>query len=347
MPASQFQYILRGEITANSPIAVSYVGLNGKLPRTPHGEVFLNSGTLRGPLRKAALRVAKEQVPGSLGLQELYMLGEGVDTTREVNNESGKHYDPAAEKHLRETNLILDMFGRWRLAGQLTVSPLRTAADNVIQAGQGVRHDQFERDPSLVEWLSEEDQDALRDMMASASESMADIAPLQAEIKQLKAKSRKTDNREDKTQLWKQIENLEGDIKALRESRKGADQSIKHPIDGYEAIAPGSTLSSTLKLRNVSEASLGLLLETLIVFSRNPVIGGHQGAGGTIEARWAVYRRDAGSLQAEEIGEVTLDELGIQLAGDALEAARAAFRAAIPHQDLSCYLLEQAKQRGQ
>ena len=99
------------------------------------------------------------------------------------------------------------------------------------------------------------------------------------------------------------------------------------------------------QLRNVTEASLGLLLETLIVFSRNPSLGGHQGAGGSIEAHWTVYRRDAGSLQAEEIGEIALDELGIQLAGDALDAARAAFRAAIPHQDLSCYLLEQAGEK--
>lgn len=342
MPALKHQYLLRGEITATAPLSVSYVGLDGRLPRTPHGEAFLNSGTLRGPLRKAALRVAREQITDRLSIQALYMLGEGVDTTREVNNEVGKYYYPAAEQRLRETNLILDMFGRWRLAGQLSVSPLRTATGNVIKAGQGTRHDQFERDASLVEWLSEEDQAALREMMASATASMADIAPLQAEIRELKAQSRKTDDREAKARLWQQIERLEAEIKALRESRKGAEHSIQHPIEGYEAIAPGSVLSSTLTLRNVAEASLGLLLETLIVFSRHPVIGGHQGAGGTIEARWTVYRRDAGSLQAEEIGEVTFDELGIQLSGDALEAAREAFRAAIPHQDLSCYLLEQA-----
>lgn len=274
------------------------------------------------------------------------MLGEGVDTTREVNNESSKYYDPAAEQALREANLILDMFGRWRLAGQLSINPMRTADYNVMRVGQGVRHDQFERDPSLVEWLSEEDQDALRKMMASASESMDEIAPLKDEIKQLKARSRKTDDKAEKERTWKQIERLEADIKGIRESRTGAEHSIKHPLDGYEAIAPGSVLSSTLKLRNASEASLGLLLETLIVFSRNPVIGGHQGAGGSIEARWTVYRRDPGSLRAAEIGEIVLDELGIQFTGQGLEAAREAFRQAIPQQDLSCYLLEQAKARG-
>ena len=66
MSAPKHQYLLRGEITATAPLSVTYVGLDGKLPRTPHGEVFLNSGTLRGPLRKAALRVAKEQVNDAL-----------------------------------------------------------------------------------------------------------------------------------------------------------------------------------------------------------------------------------------------------------------------------------------
>ena len=231
------QYILRGHITAIDPISVSYIGLDGKLPRTPHGEAFLNSGTLRGPLRKAALHVAKEQITHALGIQELYMLGQGVDTTREVNNETAKAYDPAAERRLRETNLLLDMFGRWRLAGQLSVSPMLTPVANVIQVGQSVRHDQFERDSSMVSWLPEEQQAELFEMMASATESMADIGPLQAEIKSLKAAGRKTERPEDKRKLWAQIEALDGQISEIKEARKGAEHSVKHPIEGHEAIA--------------------------------------------------------------------------------------------------------------
>lgn len=339
------QYILRGHITAVDPISVSYLGMDKKLPRTPHGEAFLNSGTLRGPLRKAALRVAKEQISDALGLQELYMLGQGVDTTREVNNETTTTFDPTAEVLLRERNLILDMFGRWRLAGQLSVSPMLTPVDNVIQAGQSVRHDQFERDASLVSWLPEEQQAELFEMMASAAASMADIGPLQAEIKSLKATSRKTERPEDKRQIWAKIDALEVQVSEIKEARKGADQSIKHPIEGHEAIAPGSTLTSTLKLRNATPASLGLLLESLAVFSRDPTLGGYRGAQGTIKATWRVYRRTAGELSAVEIGTVSLDELGIQLEGEALQSAREAFAAAIPEQDLSCYLLAQAKQR--
>ena len=92
-------------------------------------------------------------------------------------------------------NLFVSYVG---LDGKQTRTLLSSAAGNVILAGQGTRHDQFEHDASLVEWLSEEDQEALRDMMASASTSMTDIAPLQAEIKQFKAQSRKTDEPEEK-----------------------------------------------------------------------------------------------------------------------------------------------------
>ena len=84
------------------------------------------------------------------------------------------------------------------LDGKQPRTPLHTAAGNVILAGQGTRHDQFEHDASLVEWLFEEDQEALRDMIASASTSMTDISPPQAEIKQFKAQSRKTDEPEEK-----------------------------------------------------------------------------------------------------------------------------------------------------
>lgn len=85
-----YAYTLKGQLLAQTAIAVSYVDLEGKLPRTPHGQTYLNGGSFRGPPRKAALNVALREVAGAEGmnLDQLYMIGQGVDTTRNVNNES-------------------------------------------------------------------------------------------------------------------------------------------------------------------------------------------------------------------------------------------------------------------
>lgn len=66
MTTPPLAYQLAGHITAETPIAVSYFGMNERLPRTPHGQVFLNGGTLRVPLRKAGLKMLiRELAAGS------------------------------------------------------------------------------------------------------------------------------------------------------------------------------------------------------------------------------------------------------------------------------------------
>lgn len=336
-------YTLKGAFVAQAPITVSYVGQDQRIPRTPHGQAFLNGGTLRGPLRKAALQLVLREVVKEKGLTlaEMYMLGEGVDITRGVNNEdTSKAHDPVAVQRLREINPFLDLMGRWKLAGRLEVHPLLTAEANVMQAGQGVRHDQFERDPGLVEWLSEEDRNALLETLESAHQSRGGIEAVRDEIKKLKKAYRHEEDDEKRREIGNSLNQLQADEKAIKEERKGSQESIQHPIEGYQAIAPGSELSSTLRITSGTPVHLGLLLRTLGVFSETSRLGGHAAIGfGQVSGQWTVYRRDAGALRATEIGEVRLDDLGIELSGDELHAACEAFSEAIPHMDPTAILL--------
>lgn len=345
-----YAYTLRGHLTAQSPISVSYVGLNGTLPRTPHGQAFLNGGTLRGPLRKAALNVVLRETANDEGmpLAQMYMLGQGVDTTRAVNNEdTGKSHDPIAEKHLRELNPVLSLMGRWKLAGRLEIQPLLTPATNIITAGQGVRHDQFERDSELVEWLSDDERDRLLQTMASSHASMDDIKIVREQVSELKKARRKAaDDPDERKRISQQLDELDAREKAIKEARKGGTESIKHPLAGYEAIAPGSELSCTLRISSGTEVDLGLLLHSLAEFSTSPLLGGHRAAGfGAVSGEWTVYRRASGEFKAEVVGEIKLDDLGFQMEGELLSKAWEAFSEALPKLDFSVYLLSQAREQ--
>jgi len=342
-----YAYTLKGQLLAQTAIAVSYVDLEGKLPRTPHGQTYLNGGTFRGPLRKAALNVALREAAGAEGmnLDQLYMIGQGVDTTRNVNNESTeKSYDPIAEQRLRELNPFLNLMGRWKLAGRLEVQPLLTSIDNLTVSGQGVRHDQFERDPGLVEWLSHEDRDRLLKMTQSAHSSMDDLNAIREEAKAARKAYRNAADDEERQRLGDTLNTLKEQEKSIKAEREGSTESIKHPIAGYESIAPGSELSSTLRISSGTAVDLGLLLHALAEFSLDPRLGGHRGAGfGAVSAEWTVYQRGPGELRASEIGKVRLDELGFEMQGETLEQAWQAFLDAIPGMDLTAYLLEQAR----
>lgn len=347
MSSMPLAYQLSGYITAEAPINVSYFGMDERLPRTPHGEVFLNGGTLRGPLRKAGLHMLIRELAKATGKPQdrifdraqMYMLGEGIDISREVNNEAiGQNYDPRAEAFLRQANPFMSLFGRWKLAGYLEVGPLLTSQDNLIRAGQGARHDQFEQDARLVTYLDRDEQNALMEEMRSARESMIEIEAVREKIRDLKTESRLTEDKEAKQAFAKKVRECEAEEKAIRKKREGSEESIKHPLAGYEAIAPGSQLKSRLRLIEGSSEILGLLLHCLAEFSQRPRLGGHLANGfGAIRAEWEVLQRAPGERRALPIGTVKLDDMGIQLEGNPLEEAWEAFMAALPNYDFTLF----------
>ncbi|RUR29719.1 hypothetical protein ELY33_12300 [Vreelandella andesensis] len=355
MNTTPLAYQLSGHITAEAPITVSYFGMDERLPRTPHGQVFLNGGTLRGPLRKAGLNMLIRELAKAHDKPEdrvfdraqMYMLGEGIDVSRQVNNEAtGTSHDPRAEGFLRQANPFMSLFGRWKLAGYLEVGPLLTSVDNLMTAGQGARHDQFEHDPRLVTYLSEDEQTALMSEMRSARESMVEIEAIRVKIREIRVASRQTDDREAKQAFAKQVRELEAQEKEVRKQREGSDESIKHPLTGYEAIAPGSELQSRLRLIEGSPEILGLLLHCLAEFSHRPRLGGHLANGfGAISAEWEVLQRAPGERRALPIGTVKLDDIGIQLEGDVLEAAWQSFITALPHYDFTLFNRQEARKR--
>src|SRR5699024_3271874 len=167
-------YRFEATLVAQSPITVLYPDVEG-LPRTMHGEAMLHAGTFRGPLRKAALRATRrlialnKNIPEDqvMSLRDAYMNGQGVDTTRQINNEASGRKDPVSKQVLRDCNPFLSTFGRWGLPGRLAVGELRTDMKNVIRIGQGARADMFDRDPSEIQYLSPQEQDQLLSQMAS------------------------------------------------------------------------------------------------------------------------------------------------------------------------------------
>jgi hypothetical protein len=340
-----------GHLEAEAPLYVTYFGSEGRLPRTPHGEVFLNAGTFRGPLRKAGMKALRRTIARMRGIEEsevfdraaMYMLGEGMDITRGVNNESAD-LDPMGELALRRLNPYLSLFGRWKLSSMLNVSELRTPIENLITAGQGVRHDLFERDAEEIQYLSEDEREGLMREIRSFQDSTAEVDRLRTEIREAKRAWRAAESDAEKKAAGERINELEAAVKAAKTAREGSEESIRHPIDGVEAIAPGARLGSRLTLVNGREVYLSLLLHSLAQFSTRPYLGAMQAKGfGEVSGEWTVMHRAPGSYQAERLGRVSLDALGFQMEGAALESAFERLESLIEGCDFRVFLLSQAK----
>lgn len=319
-----------GTLTTQSALTVSYMGEGGLLPRTPHGEVMLNGGTIRGPLRKAAVRVARRLVAAQRGVPEKglftltdeYILGSGYDRTRETNNEKDSGADPAGELRLREINPLLSMFGRWGLPAYLETFEMRTSADNVMTAGQGARVDQFERDPETITLLSEEDQRQLESEITNNRTIQKQIDAAKKDLTELRKSYRAAATDKDKKAVGKKIEAKDAEIKQLQESREGGEHSIKHPLGGVESIAAGSDMSSGFSLIQGQDVYLGLLLHALGEFARHPHLGGHTARGfGLVSGEYSVRTWPPGEMAPKTLGTVSFDSNGFVIEGDSLQAA--------------------------
>lgn len=343
-----------GHITARSPIQVSYPETEG-LPRTPHGEVMLMSGTFRGPLRQAALRAVRREIAKAQGIPEsevmsgrdAYLNGQGVDTTREIVNESSGSIDPWAERELRERNPLLSTFGRWHLPSYLSVGDMRADDRCVMTVGQGARADMFDRDPNEVLYLSVDEQAKLKEQLESGKKSQRDIDALNDEKKQIRKDAKAAQNAGNDAEakkLWDRAREIDSQIKSVKDEREGAAESIRRPLAGFEAISPRTELSHWLTV--LDENILGLVIAALAEFSREPYIGGHRARGfGEIACEYTVTERPVGVLKPQVIGTISFDaDRGFIIEGERLEAAYQTFLDTAGQWNLSILTLAQARE---
>ena len=321
---------IEGQLVTQTALTVSYMDMDQKLPRTPHGEVMLNGGTIRGPLRKAAVRVVRRLVAKSKGVCEQgvfdltddYMLGTGYDRSRQVNNERAGGADPAGEVRLRELNPLLSMFGRWGLAGYLGTGEMRTAESSIMLAGQGARADQYERDATLVEYLSDDDAATLEKEIQANRAVQKRIDEEKKQLAALGKEYRAAETDKEKKAVGKRMDTQKAVIAELEDSREGGEHAIKHPLGGVESIAAGSTLSSFFELINGKPVYLGLFLHTLNEFARHPHLGGQTSKGfGRVHGEYRVTAWQAGQIQPTELGHIRFDADGFHMEGDVLKNA--------------------------
>lgn len=339
----------QGALTTQAALTVSYMGQESLLPRTPHGEVMLNGGTVRGPLRKAGVRVLRrllaEQkgVPekGLFSLSDEYMLGSGYDRTREVNNEKDGGADPMGEARLREMNPMLSLFGRWGLPGYLETFEMRTSVDNVMTAGQGARVDQFERDTESVTYLADDDQRQLEQEIASNRAVQKEVDDAKKELAGISKDYRAAATDKERKAIGKKMDAQKKAIKELQDSREGGEHSIKHPLAGVESISAGSELSSGFALIQGRDVYLGLLLHTLGEFARHPSLGGHTAGGfGRVSGEYSVRAWPPGDMTPKTLGTVRFDANGFVIEGEVLQAAYDNFAGAIADCNFSVHTLK-------
>lgn len=317
--------VFQGVVTAVAPLAVSRPDDNfyrndtvSRLPRagakrfdTP---IYFPASTLSGTLRRLSRDLVREATIANTGndkpftLDTHYMLTQGVDTTNLIKNEKTSGYIHK-EKGLRDANPHLSLYGRWKLAGHLSLGdliPIKGNDETLFIHGAGARTDDFSTDSKQAQFLSPDDLIRLDKILNDDLASQKDVALLKDQVKELTKTLRSATAGERKV-INEQIEAINAEMDEVKASKSGSEESIQRPLDGYEAIVAGTEMSHKMVIGNGSKLEIGLFLETLLRFSEKPYLGARFKNGcGEIKAEWEVMVRPQGSFKAQLVGKVGL-----------------------------------------
>ncbi len=318
-----------GKITTVEPLTVvlkDAVSSTGhRLPRNGGftANPYFPGTSIRGALRHAAHKVILDRVgldengKVPFDLADHFMLAQGVDV--EGNSEAFSAGEINAGAELRGKNPLLSLFGRWGLAGKVGVgNGIPTSEGQWGMFGGGARSIMFERDESLIDILEEDQVERLNRIITEQGEASVDISAIKAEQAALK-KLMKTAGKDDKPDLQKQINDLDEKIKARKDEKTEARESIRRPIDAYEAFITGAELDHRMTVKNASDAEAGLFISTLIRFASEPRLGGHANHNcGLVEAHYNVTTWKPGELAPVSLGEIRITSDGVKIEGDEL-----------------------------
>ena len=323
--------VTRPDEKFSSPGGVGSFQLSNKAGRLPRlgamretSPVYFPAGSLRGAIRRAGRNVIRRAVIRETGndtpwsVDTHYMLTQGVDTTNQTLSENTAGI-VSVEADLRGENPFLSLFGRWRLAGHLGMDnaiPVEDGSEErcVFVHGRGARSNDFVRSPDQVAFLSVGEAKRLKEMVEKDSLAAEETGNLDEQIKALKKDYRKANDGDERVEIGEQIQVLESRKKAVKAAKSGSQESIQRPLEGFEAIRPGTQMNHRMLVQNASDVELGLFLASLREFSRNPVVGGHRSLGcGEISGEWVASYWPEEADAPITLGSVFLSSEGFQV----------------------------------
>jgi CRISPR type IV-associated protein Csf2 len=244
---------------------------------------------------------------------------------RKAAGEDERRVDLKAIRDLREKNPVISLFGSMvgQVSGRLMVgdmTPVEPVA--AVNTGRSVRANPFVRNPAVIELLDPAHFDAftrLNDARVAANRAEDRAALLK---RQVAGRKRAGAEAAEIAPMEAEMKELEAQAKAGFAEAGGA-VNLQQPLSGYDVIPEGTVMSNRIRLMEGTGMEMALTLLALDLLARRPLIGGHTSHGcGEISGVWRARLRDADALH--EGGKLRLEPFaGLQLEGAAPPLAAA------------------------
>ncbi|HHP5493100.1 TPA: hypothetical protein ACSCYS_003499 [Aeromonas veronii] len=328
--SDKLTYVFDGMLTAISPMTVTLKGASTiaghRLPRNggQDAPAYWPATTIRGKIRhmthRAVVNALKQANEGKvpLDLADHFLLAQGVDIEGDLPAPNAGEINALESLGL---NPLLSLFGYWGASSKASIDSAFPPAGSTAMFGSGARGIMFERDPDLLAVLDTTQVDRLENILIQQSEASVDIQALKSDKKEL-TKQLKAASKEEKDALFKKMNAIDEAIAARKEEKTEAKESIRRPIDPYEAICAGTQMTHRMEVASATQIELGLFIAGLLELARSPHMGGHRNHNcGTFKAEWKVTTWPVDAFSPIELGAIAFGPEGFTLTGDVLKEA--------------------------
>ncbi|EOF6573145.1 CRISPR-associated protein Csf2 [Salmonella enterica] len=319
-----------GKITALEPLTVIQKGAvtasGHRLPRNggPSSIPYFPATSIRGVIRRLAHQVVVERVTAENGgvvpfdLADHFMLAQGIDIADRADVLHPGEINAGAK--IRACNPLLSLFGRWKLTGKAGIGnalPVDKNQWTIIDAG--TRTVMFERDESLIELLEPDQVTRLERILTEQADASIDVQSFKREQSVLKEQLKTAEKAEVK-ELNARLRELDEKIKSRKKEKTEAHESIRRPLDPYEAFIAGAELSHRMVIKDATDVEAGLFIEALIRFASNPRLGSHRAYNcGLVAAEWQLTTWKPGELKPVPLGDISITPNGVEINGGEIE----------------------------
>lgn len=325
-------YYFEGSITALEPLTValkdSVTKSGHRLPRNGgfNSRPYFPATSFRGALRHAGhVAVVKHLAKTNqdpFSVEDHFALAQGIDIKGTVEAVNPGQID--ATKALRAKNPFMSLWGRWGVEGHVGVGNLFPVDEDCsAMFGAGARTIMFERNEKLLESLTDTDVMQLNAIIAEQSASAEESNPIKAQIQALKKSLKLISDTEGKKRVFDKIALLDAQLAQIKDAKSESRESIRRPLEGYEAFVENCIFDNRLVLKNANQIELSLFLASFQEFARDPRLGGHQAHNcGMIKGQYTVKSWPEDADAPIEIGTLSWDyQTGFVVEGEELKLA--------------------------
>jgi hypothetical protein len=293
---------LNGRIELLEPFTVN-VPNNNHFPLNVHGDPIISASTLRGWLRFASYRCLVEvykQHGLTFSIHEHYMLGKGVDTNDLIAKERATGI--GSNVVVRNMNPLMDLYGRWGLAGALGVGNGIAPKSALFKTNTSSRSHISDQFDEFKEYILESEHEVLDKIMSEDGEFAPEIRILKQQIRNINNERRAATNIEAKDNLLEQLNDLDGQIAQLKNKKIGSKETIRRLNYGVDALDAGTSVKQTMKLSGNSDNSLKFLIWTISKLVLFPIGGMRSHNFGKVEPKWTITNHSFANPSGEAVG---------------------------------------------